>query len=323
MNTNNRSINSATLDRTGFAIGSDYAFYGLTPTTEHLSVLQGFNCSTFKGTSIKPSVFIRKWLNLRIHAFERGIHFSENLTADILKKMWEKSKGRCPYTRVKLTMGSLTGSDWSIDRLCNQYGYVPLNISVMSTEFNHAKGRLSTLEVQANLIENPKYKGFPSSAWHKLWESMKDVAELIEQCTKNVNQIDPMLGNPKQVLSYLIEGYLTINDDLVSESRLVSLILFTAHTDKRLLKRLHGLLVKITLKSKKSQSENLQFILHRSKGLLREFNQVCEKIDITIITEDYKDQLNRLSVCSEEAISTQKYMGNIPKEEAYPMLRYA
>jgi hypothetical protein len=67
----------------------------------------------------------------------------------------------------------------------------------------------------------------------------------------------------------------------------------------------------------------LQFILHRSKGLLREFNQVCEKIDITIITEDYKDQLNRLSVCSEEAISTQKYMGNIPKEEAYPMLRYA
>jgi hypothetical protein len=48
----------------------------------------------------------------------------------------------CPITRSTLTHASGTGSDASVDRVCNQAGYAAGNLAVMSSRANEAKADL-------------------------------------------------------------------------------------------------------------------------------------------------------------------------------------
>lgn len=85
-------------------------------------------------------VFLRKLLSLRKNAFARGIPVSSAMTAEYLQEI---SVTVCPVTGVALTQGAQLPTDWSLDRLDNELGYVPGNVCFMSRRANWLKGTLS------------------------------------------------------------------------------------------------------------------------------------------------------------------------------------
>jgi len=130
----------------GFEIGWDYAHYRLTPPPEALAdghpVRQGWQAggATFGARTLKPTRHVRKWLQLRLSAWRRGRAFEGTLvTPNFLAQI---DVPVCPVTRVVLTHSSGSGSDASVDRVCNQAGYAAGNLAVISTRANEAKADL-------------------------------------------------------------------------------------------------------------------------------------------------------------------------------------
>jgi hypothetical protein len=130
----------------GFEIGWDYAHYRLTPPPEALAdghpVRQGWQAggATFGARTLKPTRHVRKWLQLRLSAWRRCRSFEGTLvTPNFLAQI---DVPVCPVTRVVLTHSSGSGSDASVDRVCNQAGYAAGNLAVISTRANEAKADL-------------------------------------------------------------------------------------------------------------------------------------------------------------------------------------
>ncbi len=86
-----------------------------------------------------PDRYERKWLQLRLSAFERGRVINDDVSPALLRLI---DVDRCPVTRQLLTHGELKDSDWSVDRLNNEGAYAANNLAVISTKANQAKGVL-------------------------------------------------------------------------------------------------------------------------------------------------------------------------------------
>ena len=91
-----------------------------------------------------PDRFVRKWLQLRLNAFDRRRCVDERVTPAFLQKIDVQF---CPVTRELLTHGTNSPTDWSVDRLNNDGAYAPGNLAVVSTRANKAKGARSFREV--------------------------------------------------------------------------------------------------------------------------------------------------------------------------------
>ena len=89
-------------------------------------------------------VYLRKLLNLRRNAYSRRIPVSSALNRDYLKSI---TVTVCPVSGENLTQGTLTDSDWSVDRLDNDMGYVPGNLCIMSTRINRLKDKAQYMEL--------------------------------------------------------------------------------------------------------------------------------------------------------------------------------
>lgn len=90
--------------------------------------------------------FHRKWLQLRLGAWQRQRAVAADVTPDLLRML---DITHCPVTREPLTHGLRADTDWSVDRLNNDAAYAPGNLAVMSTRANRAKGGLSFEQVLA------------------------------------------------------------------------------------------------------------------------------------------------------------------------------
>lgn len=71
-----------------------------------------------------------------------------NLTKDILKDVWEKQKGICPYTGVQLIHPNYRGQNdplrtASLDRIDSLFGYDANNVQFISISSNNAKNKMS------------------------------------------------------------------------------------------------------------------------------------------------------------------------------------
>ena len=125
-------------DRIGFLIGEDYARYGRQlPEGAAKSIIAGYKAGSREKGKWKTNRYVRKWLQLRLSAYSRGKLFSDEITPDLLKSI---DAEYCPITGIKLTHATGKESDWSIDRVSNDFDYIPTNLIVMSTLANKAKG---------------------------------------------------------------------------------------------------------------------------------------------------------------------------------------
>ena len=74
---------------------------------------------------------------------------SFNLTLEYLKELWEKQKGICPYTGIKLKLATYTTNHnnpiytASLDRIDSSKGYEIGNVQFISTAINYMKHTMS------------------------------------------------------------------------------------------------------------------------------------------------------------------------------------
>ena len=133
----------------GRSLGHDLYLYRSHLAVDSLdaSVREGFAfAAARRHARVRPDRFARKWLQLRCNAYARGRSFDDKVTPDLLCAI---DVIECPVTRIGLTHGSMTDSDWSVDRLNNEAGYAANNLAVMSTRANKAKGQRTFDEVLA------------------------------------------------------------------------------------------------------------------------------------------------------------------------------
>lgn len=156
-----------TTERTGFLIGWDYAAHGLPlPDGAPEPVVQGHAVAAPRFRTPKThDRFVRKWLLLRHNAWLRGRIVSDEITPAYLQTI---DAVRCPVTRTPLTHGTGADTDWSVDRLNNDAGYVPGNLAVISARANRAKGTKGFPEVSALAALGTASGGLAAAEWSRL-----------------------------------------------------------------------------------------------------------------------------------------------------------
>ena len=137
------------IDEIGFNCGWDHAEHGVA-VPEHMmlgTLADGYRAGLERRGRARPKEadrYVRKWLQLRRNAWRRERIFDPGVTPGYLRQI---EVAHCPITRQLLTHGTGEDSDWSVDRLVNDGGYVRGNLVVMSTRANKVKDSLTTKDI--------------------------------------------------------------------------------------------------------------------------------------------------------------------------------
>lgn len=147
-------------ERYAFQLGHEAGLFRLLPPSDsngktewpHPEMARGY-VHGLQQTPRRSDVYLRKLLKLKINAFARQIPVSSALTVDYLRSITVLV---CPVSGANLTQGTMSDSDWSVDRLVNCMGYVPGNVCVVSTRVNALKGQLDfdTLYAEMTSIDS-------------------------------------------------------------------------------------------------------------------------------------------------------------------------
>ncbi len=157
----------------GRAVGWDFARFGVElPERYGGSAREGYLAGrAHYGRFHEPTDrFQRKVLLIRANAWMRGRIFDlKSITADFLRSI---EPLHCPITRVPLTYGTGADTDWSVDRLCNEGGYVAHNVVIISTRANIAKDRKSVADMcaasQKAFMDRQLVDGLDEFQWARL-----------------------------------------------------------------------------------------------------------------------------------------------------------
>lgn len=118
--------------------------------------------------------FVRKYLQLKLHAWMRGRIFKEDVTPEYLKRI---SQDICPITRKPMTVATGRLTDGSVDRLLNDGCYARGNLVMISTGANQAKGKLSYREVLDIVAFNREFRGLSPIEWERMAALMGIVSD--------------------------------------------------------------------------------------------------------------------------------------------------
>lgn len=138
-------------EQIGFELGWDYAHHGVLPPAPYAQepspVRDGLLAgqATFGARTLQATRHVRKWLQLRLHAWLRGR--SVELVQVTPRYLQLIDAEHCPITRAELSTATLEASDASVDRVRNDAGYAAGNLAMMSRKANHAKAALGFREV--------------------------------------------------------------------------------------------------------------------------------------------------------------------------------
>jgi hypothetical protein len=156
----------------GFDIGWDHAHHGLVPPPAQLHegnpVRQGWQAgkACFGTRTLGASRLVRQWLQLRLHAWQRGRVFElAQVTPHYLGQL---DVLQCPITRQTLQPGEA-----SVDRVCDAAGYAAGNLALMSARANRAKGAHGWQQAQdrarqAQAAADGGVLGLDAAAWARL-----------------------------------------------------------------------------------------------------------------------------------------------------------
>ncbi len=211
-----------THEHIGFELGWDYAHYQVTPPApygqEHSPLRNGLlaGAATFGNRTLQPTRHVRKWLQLRLHAWLRGRSIElVQVTPHYLQQI---DVTHCPITRAALSSATLESSDASIDRVRSDAGYAAGNLAVMSAKANHAKaahGFRASLQIvkQIEAGQLGGQHGLSAEQWARVAVLCSFVEPLphAEACTLPMLVLPPnrlRLFNPVQALQAFISQQL-------------------------------------------------------------------------------------------------------------------
>ncbi len=130
-------------EHVGFELGWDYAHYRVTPPAPYAQERSPLGNGLLAGQAafgqrtLGATRHVRKWLQLRLHAWLRGRSVElVQVTPNYLQQI---EVSHCPITRQALSTATLEATDASIDRVRNDAGYAAGNLAMMSTKANHSK----------------------------------------------------------------------------------------------------------------------------------------------------------------------------------------
>jgi hypothetical protein len=156
----------------GFELGWDHAQHGVLPPPEQLHpnnpLFQGWRAGAacYAERTLGASRLAREWLQLRLHAWQRGLAFElSQVTPHYLGQL---DVPLCPVTRQPIG-----AADASIDRVCDQAGYAAGNMVMMSRAANRAKGGCRWDEAlvhaeQAKAAADGRHLGLDSAGWARV-----------------------------------------------------------------------------------------------------------------------------------------------------------
>jgi len=138
-------------EQLGFELGWDYAHHAVLPPAPYAQEPSPLRDGLLAGQAVfgtrtlASGRHVRKWLQLRLHAWLRGR--SVELLQVTPRYLQLIDVDFCPVTRAALSSATLEASDASVDRVRNDAGYAAGNLAVMSRKANHAKAALGFREV--------------------------------------------------------------------------------------------------------------------------------------------------------------------------------
>jgi hypothetical protein len=135
-----------------FEIGFDHYRYGLPLAkcrfkAQHEKDLQdGFEAARIQGvTPKKPDLFEKKLLTIKDRSLVKNLEVT--ITVQDLKNALKEVGNVCPITRRRFTFAENKDTDWSVDRIDNNRGYRPGNITIISRLANEAKDNLDLASI--------------------------------------------------------------------------------------------------------------------------------------------------------------------------------
>ena len=213
---------SPTFESIGFELGWDYAHYRVTvpaayaqePSPLRSGLLAGQ--AAFGSRTLAATRHVRKWLQLRLHAWLRGR--SVELFQVTPNHLQQIDVSHCPITRVALSSATLEATDASVDRVRNDAGYAAGNLAVMSTKANHAKGACDLRDAltriqQIEAEQLPGLDGLTAPQWARVAVLCSFVAPVPhhEACAMPMLVLPPnrlRLFNPVQALQAFVSRQL-------------------------------------------------------------------------------------------------------------------
>jgi hypothetical protein len=225
-------------EHTGFELGWDYAHHRLLPPAPYAQEPSPLRDGLLAGQAsfglrtLEPTRHVRKWLQLRLHAWLRGRSVElVQVTPHYLKQL---EVSHCPVTRELLSVATLEASDASIDRVRNDAGYAAGNLVTMSTRANRAKGTSSYRDAQrlAVALEAGALQGgagLTAAQWSRIAVLCSFVEALPheEACTVPLLVLPPnrlRLFNPAQALAAFVSRQLLLPGWSLRTSRIEALI---------------------------------------------------------------------------------------------------
>jgi len=185
----------------GFELGWDYAHYRMVPPApyaqEPSALRNGLLAgqAAFGARTLAATRPVRKWLQLRLHAWLRGRSVELiQVTPNYLQQL---DVSHCPITRVSLSAATLDSSDASVDRVRNDAGYAAGNLAVMSTKANHAKAAYGFHDALrfVKQIESGKLGGIDGLTAAQ-WSRVAVLSSFVEPMPHDDACIIPMLVLP-------------------------------------------------------------------------------------------------------------------------------
>lgn len=129
-------------------------------------VQEGFDAaSAGQMRRVNADRFCRKWLQLRLQAWQRRRAVADDVTVALLRHL---DVTHCPVTREPLTHGERSDTDWSVDRLNNDGAYAASNLAILSVHANRAKGSLHFDEVLQLARRDVATHGLEPVQWQRL-----------------------------------------------------------------------------------------------------------------------------------------------------------
>lgn len=174
-------------------LGWDYASFGFpidddSPQDMHTGYREG---KAHFGHKTKPAtIFDRKWLQLRKNALKRNRQFDDDVTPEFLSCILPPI---CPITRVELTTGTLTESDWSVDRICNLGAYSRRNLAVMSTRANQVKGNMTIQDILHRCEHPEEDTRLSMLEWRRMYIISQQVHISTELVGPGNNRLTPII----------------------------------------------------------------------------------------------------------------------------------
>lgn len=202
----------------GFELGWDYAHYRLDPPAPYAQQASPLRHGLLAGQavfgqrSLPASAEVRKWLQLRLHAWLRGR--SVELFQVTPRYLQQIDRRFCPITRVDMSASPVRDSDATIDRVRNDAAYAAGNLVVMCRRANQAKGAhgfADAMQFVRQLEDRPLLEigGLGAAAWRRIAVLCSFVQALphADACTLPLLVLPPRrlhMFNPVQSLQTVI-----------------------------------------------------------------------------------------------------------------------